>query len=72
MRDKKWVHVAESVLGSRITSFCVDNQKDEKVLSNLMNEVDFMQESRPIVTVAKFRDQVRLLCKCLYISFMKE
>lgn len=58
VRDKKWVHVAESVLGNRITSFCVDNQQDERVLSNLMKEVDFMQQGKPIVTVAKFREKV--------------
>lgn len=67
MRDKKWVHVAESVLGNRITSFCVDNQQDERVLSNLMKEVDFMQQGKPIVTVAKFREKVRPPCMWIIV-----
>ncbi|KAK8389825.1 hypothetical protein O3P69_009077 [Scylla paramamosain] len=58
VRDTKWAHVAERVLGKRITSFCVDNQKDEKVLRELMKSITFDQQSMPIVSVSKFRDKV--------------
>ncbi|KAG0718336.1 Structural maintenance of chromosomes protein 6 [Chionoecetes opilio] len=58
VRDNKWAHVAERVLGKRITGFCVDNQADEKVLRNLMKEIRFDQQAKPIVIVARFRDQV--------------
>ena len=62
VRDTRWAHVAERVLGRRVTGFCVDNQKDEKVLRNLMKTLGIDQQSMPIVTVSRFRDEVRSNC----------
>lgn len=58
VKDTRWAHVAERVLGRRISSFCVDNQKDEKVLRELIKTMSFDQHCTPIVTVSKFRDKV--------------
>ena len=70
VKDIKWAHVAERVLGRKITSFCVDNQADGEVLRNLMSEVNFDHKGMPIVIVSKFRNKVRPECMSV-CSFMK-
>lgn len=66
MRDSDWGHVAEAVLGNRITAFCVDNSKDEKVLRGIMKGIRF-QSSPPQVIVAKFREKVKFSYNYTYI-----
>ncbi|KAK3874050.1 hypothetical protein Pcinc_020986 [Petrolisthes cinctipes] len=56
MRDSEWGHVAEAVLGGRISAFCVDNDSDEKVLQKIMNGINLGRQPQVIVT--KFREKV--------------
>ncbi|XP_042204993.1 structural maintenance of chromosomes protein 6-like isoform X2 [Homarus americanus] len=61
--DKQWGHIAEMVLGNRISGFCVDNRSDEKVLRQLMKKINFGQQPQPIVIVSRFREQVHDVSK---------
>lgn len=56
--NEKWGHVAEKVLGNRITSFRVDNHKDKMVLKTIMRKIFGNTELQPSIIVSKFRDQV--------------
>ncbi|XP_071550268.1 structural maintenance of chromosomes protein 6-like [Panulirus ornatus] len=58
LRDNNWGHVAEMVIGNRISAFCVDNRNDEKVLGQIMKKVRFYRQAQPIVIMARFREQV--------------
>uniref|UniRef100_A0A1S4N1W6 Rad50/SbcC-type AAA domain-containing protein n=1 Tax=Pediculus humanus subsp. corporis TaxID=121224 RepID=A0A1S4N1W6_PEDHC len=51
--DPKWGKAVESILGSLMTSYCCDGQKDFQVLSDIMNKVCGNKQHPPVI-ISKF------------------
>ncbi|XP_064122945.1 structural maintenance of chromosomes protein 6-like [Macrobrachium nipponense] len=54
MRDNRWTHIAEMVIGSRMSAFCVNSHNDEKVLRSLFQGINFGGLT-PTIICCKFR-----------------
>jgi len=59
MKDAAWAPAVENFLGTRtLSSFCVDNSQDAKLLNSIMKEI-FYNESTLQIISSKFFNQVR-------------
>lgn len=57
LKDKKWALAIEDFISqSMLISFCVDNQKDAKVLSRIFSDAG--GGPKPTIICSKFRNQV--------------
>lgn len=59
MKDAAWAPAVESYLGyGTLSTFCVDNSQDAKLLTSIMKEI-FYKERSPQIISSKFYDKVR-------------
>lgn len=66
MKDAAWAPAVESFLGIRIlSSFCVDNNQDAKLLNSIMKEIFYNENTLQIIS-SKFFNQVRK-CSLFFI-----
>lgn len=54
MQDNRWTHIAEMVIGSKMSAFCVNSHDDEKLLRSLFRGINFGGHM-PTVICCKFR-----------------
>lgn len=58
MKDSSWIPAVESHLGwGTLSSFCVDNSNDSRVLNIIMKEV-YRDGHPPTVIISKFLNKV--------------
>lgn len=59
MKDAAWAPAVESFLGNRtLSSFCVDNNQDAKLLNSIMKEIFYNENTLQIIS-SKFFNKVR-------------
>ncbi|XP_068209868.1 structural maintenance of chromosomes protein 6 isoform X2 [Palaemon carinicauda] len=54
MKDNRWTHIAEMVIGSKMSAFCVNSDNDAKVLRSLFQGIHF-GPAQPTIISCKFR-----------------
>lgn len=66
MKNAAWIPAVESYLGfGTLTTFCVDNNNDAKLLTNIMKEI-FYKEKPPQIISSKFYNQVKISKEFVY------
>lgn len=71
MKDAAWAPAVESFLGFRVlSSFCVDNNQDAKLLNSIMKEIFYKENTLQIIS-SKFFNQVRELIFFYYFNILK-
>lgn len=59
VKEKSWGPAIENYIGAKtLSSFCVDNNHDYKVLKSLVERIDMPAKLKPSITISKFFNQV--------------
>lgn len=70
LKDAAWAPAVENFLGTRLlSSFCVDNNQDAKLLNSIMKEIFYNENTLQIIS-SKFFNQVKEY-NFLYFNILK-